>query len=388
MATIFRRKGIDGKPAKNYSIKYKDERGKWRTVAGCATKELTKQKAHDLEAVVLNRKAGRIDPFEEPKKHPLSEHLDAYSRHLQTYKNDSADHIAQSRKRISSIFDGCGFTSIDDLAAFDAADKVARYLENRRLAAKRPLTVQTSNHYLTALKGFCRWAAESNRMPPSTLLVQKKVKKVVTEDDDKRVRRAATTQQFAKLISAAQAGPRAHGLTGEQRAWLYMVAAYSGFRASELATLTPGSFRLTDPPAIVVKACYTKNKTEAWQPIRPDFAKMLKPWLRGKRGLLWPSSWWNKAAEMLRTDLAAAKIPYETPEGILDFHALRVTYITNLARAGVHPSIAQRLARHSSISLTMGIYTKLNSDETAAGLKGLPIPPQIGAPNAHQTRAG
>jgi hypothetical protein len=40
---------------------------------------------------------------------------------------------------------------------------------------------------------------------------------------------------------------------------------------------------------------------------------------------------------MLRVDLKAAKIPENTEEGVVDFHALRVTYITNLARSGIRP---------------------------------------------------
>ena len=63
-------------------------------------------------------------------------------------------------------------------------------------------------------------------------------------------------------------------------------------------------------------------------------------------------------AKLLRVDLAAAEIPYADAEGrVADFHALRHTFITNLARAGVHPSDAQALARHSTITLTMDCYT-------------------------------
>ena len=63
---------------------------------------------------------------------------------------------------------------------------------------------------------------------------------------------------------------------------------------------------------------------------------------------------------MLRVDLANAKIPYETGKGVVDFHARRASYITNLARSGVHSKIAQLLARHSTMELTMEVYTKLN----------------------------
>jgi activator of HSP90 ATPase len=89
---------------------------------------------------------------------------------------------------------------------------------------------------------------------------------------------------------------------------------------------------------------------------------------------------------MLQVDLAVAKIPYETEEGFLDFHALRATFITSLVRAGVHPKIVQTLARHSQIELTMQAYTKLTSKETASALDALPKVAVMRAPNAHQKR--
>ena len=45
----------------------------------------------------------------------------------------------------------------------------------------------------------------------------------------------------------------------------------------------------------------------------------------------------------------------------LDFHCLRVTFVSNLVVAGVHPRVAQALARHAKIETTMGAYTDLTS---------------------------
>jgi len=76
---------------------------------------------------------------------------------------------------------------------------------------------------------------------------------------------------------------------------------------------------------------------------------------------------------MLRGDLAAARIPYRDEQGrVFDFHALRHHFITSLATAGVHPKVAQTLARHSDINLTMDRYTHLAVADVAGGLDGLP----------------
>ena len=55
-----------------------------------------------------------------------------------------------------------------------------------------------------------------------------------------------------------------------------------------------------------------------------------------------------------------------------DFHALRHTFITNLGHANVKPKIAQTLARHSDIKLTMQIYTHINTQEQADAINSLP----------------
>ena len=99
---------------------------------------------------------------------------------------------------------------------------------------------------------------------------------------------------------------------------------------------------------------------------------------------LWPGKWYENAAEILRHDLAAAGIPYEDECGrVFDFHALRHQFISNLAAAGVHPKIAQTLARHSTISLTMDRYTHLAVADVAGALDNLPdLPDQPIAPGS------
>jgi integrase len=373
MASIFRRRAKSGKLAKNYSIKYQDETGKWRTVKGCATKDLTKQKAHDLEERVLNVKAGRVDPFEAPKATPLKEHVDAFQRYLEG-KGRAGSHIGQTIRRIKAILDACGFTTIDHLIAYDATDKVTGYLAARRRGEEK-LSCHTCNHYLTALKMFCRWAVRQNRMPASPLML---MGSIATEGDEKRERRAITEEQFSKLVQKAAKGATVQRLTGQDRAMLYVVAGYTGLRAQELASLEAADFKLEgDYPYIVLRAIDAKNRQEARQPLPRDLAETLAPWLSGKSGKPWPGYWWNKAAEMLQVDLKAAKIDYKTSDGFFDFHGLRVQFVTALARANVHPRVAQQLARHSTVELTMGVYSKVNGSDVASGLKGLPAVPSI-----------
>src|SRR5262249_47885469 len=54
------------------------------------------------------------------------------------------------------------------------------------------------------------------------------------------------------------------------------------------------------------------------------------------------------------------------------FHSLRHQYVSNLAAAGVHPKIAQTLARHSTIGLTMERYTHVELHDLMASVNSLP----------------
>ncbi len=99
---------------------------------------------------------------------------------------------------------------------------------------------------------------------------------------------------------------------------------------------------------------------------------------------LFPGTWAKRAFQMLRNDLDAARIPYVTDAGVADFHSLRHTFISNLATGGVHPKVAQQLARHSTITLTMDRYTHLGLIDIAAGLSALPT---IVTSDANQSRA-
>jgi integrase len=58
-----------------------------------------------------------------------------------------------------------------------------------------------------------------------------------------------------------------------------------------------------------------------------------------------------------------------------DFHSLRHWFITGLARAGVSPKMAQTLARHSDIRLTLGVYTHVELADRSAAIESLPAPP-------------
>ncbi len=75
---------------------------------------------------------------------------------------------------------------------------------------------------------------------------------------------------------------------------------------------------------------------------------------------------------MLAIDLKAAGIAPETDSGVVDFHALRGTYITHLVNSGASVKTCQTLARHSTPVLTIGVYAKTSLHDLTGAVEALP----------------
>src|SRR5512135_2604790 len=110
------------------------------------------------------------------------------------------------------------------------------------------------------------------------------------------------------------------------------------------------------------------------QPLPPALAARLAPWLAtlAPGRPIFPVP--GKTAEMIKRDLKAAGIPYETPSGVIDFHALRAAYVSNLVASGASVKTCQVLARHRTPSLTIGIYAKASLHDIRGAAESLPDP--------------
>ena len=56
---------------------------------------------------------------------------------------------------------------------------------------------------------------------------------------------------------------------------------------------------------------------------------------------------------------------------------MRTTFVTWLGMTGAHPRTAQALARHSTMDLTMRIYTDVRMLDLRAAVDRLPIPTPV-----------
>jgi len=178
--------------------------------------------------------------------------------------------------------DGCHFRRIADLSATAVVD----YLAGLR-AGDAGFATETSNHYLRAIKAFSTWLQKDGRSNQDPLRF---LSRLNPEADRRRKRRSLTAPAFAALVQAARSSPRVIcGLTGTDRAMLYLVAAYTGWRAGELASLTPGSF---DPggESVTTEAGYSKHRRKDELPLHPDVSRQVQAWIGDKAqdAPLWP----------------------------------------------------------------------------------------------------
>jgi integrase len=250
------------------------------------------------------------------------------------------------------------------------------------------LSAWSLNHAVAAAKAFSKWLKRDGRTADYTL---ETLTRYNVQADRRHVRRALTPEETARVIQAAESGRTVKNLTGPDRAMLYLVAAGTGFRRNELRTLTPESFNLDgDPPTVLVKAAFSKRRRDDVQPIPVALANRLRPWLATRpAGEPLFGRLTTRTAEMLRVDLEAAGVPYETSEGRADFHGTRVTYITNLVASGASVKTCQTLARHSDPSLTIGVYAKTSLHDVQGAVEALPnLAPQEKPPTEPLARTG
>jgi integrase len=372
MATIFKRGRDKNRRNVPYRVEYIGENGKRRRVVGFTDYNLSVELGAKLERDVRLRKQGLVDPaadkLAESRNRPIADHLSEFEKSMRQ-RRTTTKHIKLTMNRVKAVITGVGCTTLAELAS----EKVQEYLHDEQ--TEQDWGPKTFNHYVQALDSFGRWLVRTGRSatnPFATLPRQN------TEVDIRHQRRALTADEVRQLIDSARAsGKRVQGYDGEQRARVYLMSFLTGLRRSELATLTPASFDLGSPtPIVTVAAACSKHRRTDVLPLHPELISTLPTWLTGmKRGqLLFPKLERKKTWLMVKKDLERVGIPYETEEGVADFHAAgRHTHITELLRNGATITEAKELARHTDVKTTMR-YTHIGLRDQARALAFLPAP--------------
>ncbi len=317
-------------------------------------------------------KALGITPTDRKKEEPLKTWIERYNAYLNTL-NRNPHHVETVIKRATLIF---GQSKITTIAAIEPDKLLATIAKWRKNGKPEPSkngkrvvpSLETCNHYLRSAKAVTRWLWRQRIIADDPL---RGLQSFNSDVERAKVRRAMSDVELQTLVTQTRQfktyGGKRWRLTGNQRALLYLLAASTGLRASELASLKRSAINI--PAAtITIQAKAAKNKRADTLPLRGNVLTLLKSYLESlsNDAYLFPGTWADerKGAELFKRDCKLAGITTINADNeSLDFHALRTSFITSLARSGVHPSVAQRLARHSTITLTMNTYTKIGTDE-------------------------
>jgi site-specific recombinase XerC len=348
--------------------------------------------AAELEATRI--RGGLIDPrdiaYRDHAARPISEHILEWHRDMLA-KGKTAKHADQYRDRAGKVMALASGTSICALelgrsvqalertaAALDDALSHAHFGGLSSESIQSALATlsdfgksnQTVNHYRAALRAFLIWCKERGRTRDNPMTG---VGALNVDEDQRHIRRALTDDELARLIRSAETGPIRFEMSGPLRAMAYKVAASAGLRVEELRTLNPESFRLDTPdPSIFLRASSTKNRKPADQPIPQALARELREWLRGKPPGESVFPLHHETAKAIRGDLEAIGIPYETDDGVADFHSLRAYYVSALVRSGASIAEVRKLARHAKPETTLKHYAKVAPHDLRGAVEALP----------------
>src|SRR5579872_5254563 len=321
------------------------------------TRETNKRKAQTVAQRILDAaERGEAAAF-----FTASTHTDAL---VEEYLNElrrrgrSEMHVTSTRSRLRCVLDGA-----EDL---DVVQPEFIRTALARLADERKLSGKTLNDYRKSLGAFFSWLELEGRWHTNP------VRRVapVQELEPTRVRRALSNDELCALLES----------TKQVRSAIYRLAATTGLRRSEIAALTWSDVDL-EQRTVTVRAATAKNRKDTVLPMPEGTVAALKD-LRPRKPLR-PTIFRSvPGPRAFYRDLMRAGIQKtDSFEGV-DFHALRTTFATALARAEVPLVLAQRLLRHSDPKLTANVYTKLDLEDARRAVHKLPV--KKGAPRTHE----
>jgi integrase/recombinase XerC len=288
----------------------------------------------------------------------LNNHIEDFRQSLLD-KGRTKHYVQTTVPRVEKIVEKCKFIKINDINI----DIVQHQISELQISD------QTKRHYVRSLKQFSSWLYHSNRTSTDILsrLVTPSLKEIV------RNRRALTAKEVAKLLKVTKNSDTSfYNVSGYERYLIYSLALSTGLRANEIRTLTVIDFDFIHH-TVTVRPKNEKARRGATLPLQKELSIKIKDFTKYKTPAARALSLPSKTSEMLQADLAQAGIEYKTDQGYADFHSLRHTFGTILAKSGAAPQIAQKLMRHSDPRLTQNYYTHLLVDDLRSATDKIPV---------------
>lgn len=337
-----------------------------------------------------------IDAGDEAKT--LVEQLADYGKAME-HKGTTPLHIHKTTDLITKAAVACGFTKLADVTPAKLRGYLAKRREPRARhddhgdllkdaagkAIMRPgISARRHNATLTAWGGFFRWCIRERRAFENPIV---NVGRLNERLDRRHVRRALEPAELRTLLDTTAKGPDLGGMSGTDRALIYLSAMETGLRLTELKTLTRDCFDL-DEGVLTVKAMNSKHRKTDTLLLRPQLVEAQRPQLATKApaALVFDMPNRHTVLRAFYADLRAAGIAQvDESDKVVDFHALRHSFITALVQSGAAVKEAQELARHSTPLLTYGRYAHVTLNDTMRALNRMP---DYSAPAAESKKTG
>lgn len=363
MASYRKKKG-----SRNWYYRYVDENGDQHEKAGSPDRRETELLAAAVEREVARIKAGVYSAEDlERKKRRNVPVAGAISDFLASKRSISTDSKGMLKSYLDRFVAECQIKVLADITPAKI-EKFFAGVEGRYEGGG------TANRWWSSLVSFLKWCRRRKLIDSlATDEVEKPAPWVGRKD---RRRRALTDAEFDAIIGAIESAKSRWKLPNSSWAWMVRIARFTGLRRKEIWSLTKESFRGMDSPSpfILCEAGDTKNGDEARQPIPRFLVPSLSAWLstQADRSRLFVTT--HYTAKRLRGDLVRAGVAAATAEGRIDFHSLRVTYVTWLVRSNANVRVTQALARHGDPRLTFNVYAKLNPLDLREAVEGASLP--------------
>lgn len=347
--------GRDGKTrrSRNWTYDFVVNGRRYKGSTGFSDKLSASQFAQNLYREAQQQQAGiEVKPLRTAEA-TVEQVADSYARELERRRR-TAEHVRETRLKILVVARHAGAATLRELAE---PSRIEQGLAG--LVGRAPKTI---NEHRAAVGAMFSWLVRTRAWPNDPVSSVDRVQAMPT-----RRTRAFSDDELRRLLAAGPGKPGLE-LQWQRRRATYVLAVSTGLRAGEIGALVRGDFDL-EAGTVTVRAASAKSRREEVLPLPADALADLRPFL--ERHLPSALPFWTPGRSAFLRDLERAKIQRETEEGRVDFHGLRRTYSTRLARAGVPMAVHQRLMRHTDPRVTMAVYTRLQLVDGRAAARAI-----------------
>ncbi len=386
-----------------YYARWRGADGLLRTAStGCRTADMAQRWLDSKTAEVERIKSGVVTAAEaataEKSTGLIDDALAAFGADMKSRRR-TAGHIKETVSFINRAATACGWRRLADMDGLQAGAWLRGLLDNG-------VSARTHNKGLVALSSFGRWCVKQRLILSNPFDSLSRMSEKV---DRRYERRALTTQEVNAVVAAARMRPVIEALKsykqatlsdderarlehkGWNRALCYRLMSVSGLRYGEARSLRLSDVHIGDTPHITIQAGREKARRGAQVPLHGAIVDEMESFVEKRKQTLTGDSTGAVLAfpglmgahlfddlplqvgKQFKGDCEAAGVETVDASGrVVDVHCLRYYFGSELARRGVPLHVVQKLMRHSTPTITSGVYVHSTLSDMGAAVDMLP----------------